>query len=160
MDVCGKVQIRHRKPPSVTIGKGAIMSAIRIPILGSGLLGAILVASTIDAADVAAPAAKTPSSAASKPLYVPPPGDTMGRRRWLNHLLTTPGEFTDHQVAEFKANVAAMSPDEVVNVKYTDAKIAEFKAEVAHMTSDEVRQLLNAWRRDSVATHVPLPFGH
>ena len=122
----------------------------------------MLVAGTIALACCTAPAIATdsapatpmsPSSATSKPLYVPPPGDTLGRRKWLNHLLTTPGDFTDHQVAEFKANIAVMSPEEVVNVKYTDAKVAEFKAEVAHMTNDEVRQLLNAWRRDSAETH-------
>ena len=116
------------------------------------LLACVMFALTTTPADaVDPPAGSTDPAAKSPPLRVYPPGDMEGRRRWLSALLRTPGEFTDHQVAEFKANIAAMSPDEVQNVKYDDATIAQFKDEVAHMHPDEVRQLLDSWRRDSIS---------
>jgi hypothetical protein len=127
------------------------MSAIRISMIGGALFVGALATMPAQAADPTSPARTTATSTQTQPLYVPPPGDTQGRRRWLSHVLNTPGEFSDHQVAEFKANIAAMSPDEVKNVKYTDAKIADFKTEVARMKPNEVRQLLSAWRRDSKA---------
>ena len=113
------------------------------------ILGLAIAATETRAVDP--PAGSTDTTAAPPPLRVYPPGDMQGRRRWLSELLRTPGEFTDHQVAEFKANIAAMSPDEVQNVKYTDASINQFKEEVAHMYPDEVRQLLHSWQRDSIA---------
>jgi hypothetical protein len=112
------------------------------------LLAAACATTPLYAADATTGGSQSVDAQAA-PLKVYPPGDMQGRRRWLAELLRTQGAFTDHQVAEFKANIAAMSPDEVQNVKYTDASIKQFKDEVAQMNGDEVRQLLKSWQRDT-----------
>jgi hypothetical protein len=130
------------------------MSNDRIRAMCAALLMPLLLASfavsSLRAAD--APAGESSAAPAkSKPLQVIPPGDMQGRRQWLSNLLRTSGEFTDRQVAEFKANMAAMSPDEVQGAKYTDATIKQLKDNVARMSSDEVRKLLRSWQNDSIS---------
>lgn len=129
--------------------KGSEMLTYRFQAISCGLMALAFVTPASFAVDT--PRGSTSSASdQSAPLRVYPPGDMQGRRRWLSELLRTPGEFTDHQVAEFRANIAAMSPDEVQDVKYTDASIKQFKDEVARMHPDEVRQLLRSWQRDSM----------
>jgi hypothetical protein len=132
-----------------TCNKGSEMLTYRFRAISCGLLALAFVTPASFAVDAPRGSAGSVSDQ-SAPLRVYPPGDMQGRRRWLSQLLQTKGEFTDHQVAEFRANIAAMSANEVQNVKYTDATIKQFKEEVARMHPDEVRQLLRSWQHDSV----------